>query len=78
MIKSEMDQTERRNGFEMNTKIFGEKVCKLFFRTIVSLKLEVSLSKKIHNSLYKYYYFLDVQENSRSRNMIFPGIIQIH
>lgn len=73
-----MDQTERRNGFEMNTKIFGEKVCKLFFRTIVSLKLEVSLSKKIHNSLYKYYYFLDVRENSRSRNMIFPGIIQIH
>jgi hypothetical protein len=25
MIKSEMDQTGKRNGFEMNKKIFGEK-----------------------------------------------------
>jgi hypothetical protein len=38
MIKSEMDQTGKRNGFEMNKKIFGEKVCKRCFRTIVYLK----------------------------------------
>ena len=53
MIKSERDQTERRNGFEMNKKRLREKICKLCFRTIVYLKYKVGLSKIIHNGSYK-------------------------